>query len=53
MVRSLQPEIYDYSNAAEKGEALLHSGDLHGTPPATQPSDTALSINDALNVPPQ
>lgn len=31
-VRSLYPEINDHGNATEKGEALLHSDELHGTP---------------------
>jgi hypothetical protein len=51
-LRSLYPEINDHGDAAEKGEALLHSDELHGTPPVTQPLDAALSINDELNVTP-
>jgi hypothetical protein len=51
-VRSLNPEINDDGDAAEKGETLLHSDELHGTPPVTHPLDAALSINDELNVTP-
>jgi hypothetical protein len=49
-VRSLYPEIHDHSDASEKGEALLYSDELHGTPPVPSLLDTTLSIDDEVNV---
>ncbi len=47
--RSLYPQIHDNGDAEEKRETLLHSDELHGTPPVPPLSPT-LSINDELNV---
>ena len=35
--RSLYPEINDDGDAEEKRQTLLHSDELHGTPPVSRP----------------